>query len=147
MLSLKGLYLLIQNKFLIIMGAIIDTIILVDDDMSTNFLNKLIINDREIAKKIINLNNGEELLNFLNDSYNKIPDAILIDINMPVMDGWEFLDIIEKQKNLDLSKCKIIILTASQNPDDLEKAKKYTSVNGFLNKPLDCDLLIQIIKS
>ncbi len=121
----------------------IDTILLVDDDSSSNFLNRVIISDKNIADNVINLNNGLDVINCLNDSDKKIPNAIILDLNMPVMDGWEVLDYVENQEIKGLDKCKIFILTASLNPDDVDKSKEYSCISGFLNKPLNPDLLLK----
>ncbi len=127
------------------MKSTIDTILLVDDDMSTNFLHKILLNKKRIAKNIVNLNNGMDTIDYLKNSSKEIPDAILLDLNMPVIDGWEFLDILEKENLVKNNDCKIIILTASQNPDHFEKSKKYSMVSGFLNKPLDIDELVSLL--
>lgn len=123
----------------------IETLLLVDDDSSSSFLNKVIISDINIAKNIINLNNGLDVINYLNDAKNKTPDAIILDLNMPVMDGWEVLEYIENQDVKAFGKCKIIVLTASLNPDDLERSKDYSCLSGFLNKPLNTDLLVKFL--
>jgi CheY-like chemotaxis protein len=72
-----------------------------------------------------------------------LPDLILLDINMPVMNGWEFLDAFQKvQKQKPIP---VIMLTSSIDPQDIEKASTYKEVKGYFPKPLTNDSLEQII--
>ena len=71
------------------------------------------------------------------------PDLILLDLNMPVMDGWEFLDAFSA---LDLQKhVHVCVLTSSIHPEDIEKAKLYAEVEGYFPKPLDDEILDRIV--
>lgn len=118
------------------------SVLLVDDDEATNFINKLLIHKFDLTDELIIVNNGKEAIEFLQkrkveDVMNSgsMPELILLDINMPVMDGFGFL---ETFKALDLSqkdKIVIAVLTTSLNPKDQEKVKSF-GISDFLNKPL-----------
>ena len=125
----------------------LNCILLVDDDDATNFINEMIIRQANCTKKIHICTNGQEALDFLtkktNDHYTQ-PDIIFLDINMPVLDGWEFL---ERYKDLDVlqkGNILIIMLTASLNPNDKAKADTIDDISGYINKPLN-DLRIDEI--
>lgn len=127
----------------------LDTILLVDDDAPTNFFNKLIIKKIDCAEKVDVTLNGLDALQYLKNMYqlNKCqPDLILLDINMPSMNGWEFL---EEYSKLDFihkkSSAIIIMLTTSLNPCDMEKANAIKAISGFAHKPFTTDNLSLII--
>ncbi len=118
-------------------------ILIVDDDHTNNFLSEIIIQDMGITDHIYSAYNGEEALTFLHNKYNSPgsqsiegwPELILLDINMPVMNGFEFLEAFEKT-NLPTKEMTIVLLTSSDNPHDLEMAKRYR-ITSYLNKPLN----------
>jgi CheY-like chemotaxis protein len=123
----------------------LNTIMLIDDDEPTNFLSKMLIEEAHCAEHIQVADSGRmahELLSNCNTS----PDLIFLDINMPAMNGWEFL---EKYRQLDKGKqgkIVIIMLTTSLNPDDKVKAGKIPEISGFENKPLSSELIDRVIK-
>jgi CheY-like chemotaxis protein len=125
----------------------INSILLVDDDQINNFINKRIIGKLNVAKRINIALNGEEALNYIQnycDETGNCPELIFLDINMPVMNGFEFLN---EFKNLHLknkNNVKIIVLTTSTNPGDMQKLKDY-SIKGFLNKPLTEKKILEVI--
>lgn len=123
------------------MKPIIETILLVDDDSFTNLYNKTIIDEEGIAKNVFYVNSATAAIEFLKNQKNGVPNVILLDINMPVINGWEFLEQVEDQFIKKNDKCKVFMLSASQNPDDIEKSKKFPCVSWFLNKPLNLEVL------
>lgn len=123
---------------------------LVDDDEPTNFLNKMILEDVGCAQTIEVAESGHSALSYLenaSEDANKVsPDLIFLDINMPAMNGWEFLEqysSLEKQRKANVV---IVMLTTSLNPDDRAKASKMPDVSGFETKPLTTEKLQAILK-
>jgi len=121
-------------------------IILIDDDEPTNFLNEIIIRDMNVSHTILSFESAKLALHyFLNNSgEEEAADLILLDSNMPAMNGWEFLN---KYSDLPAEKkAKVIVtLTTSFNPDDELRSKNSPDVNEFLKKPLTEQALNMII--
>lgn len=131
----------------------LNSVLLIDDDVATNFINKMIIKKAEITDHIEIVMNGQEALDYLTNSgkYEKSdgifpqPMLILLDINMPVMDGWEFADAFSKLEENQKENIVIIMLTSSLNPDDKERASKLSAISGFQNKSLTMERLTTIL--
>ena len=124
-------------------------ILLVDDDDATNFLHRIVVQRADCAEHLEIALNGEEAIAYLRAAYNDQhprPDLILLDINMPIMNGWEFLDEYHKLQPEQKSKTVIVMLTTSLNPDDKDRSEEIPEINGFRNKPLDEDVLTEILK-
>lgn len=116
----------------------ITSVLLVDDDTVTNFLHQRLITKLISTKDINTVSNGREAINYLLQRAaegKEYPSLILLDINMPVMDGFEFLEKFETIKEPD---CNVLIfmLTSSSNTADQNKATKY-NIQGYINKPLN----------
>ncbi len=126
----------------------IKDIFLIDDDGLVNFLNQEIIKDSYPDKKVRSFESATEALaviqEMLNTSNSKLPQLILLDINMPVMDGWEFLDIFDQLPENKTKDCKVIMHTSSIDPRDIEKAKTYKAVVDYMTKPLNIQSMSKI---
>jgi CheY-like chemotaxis protein len=121
-------------------------ILLIDDDEISNYLTEITIKEHGLALKVETALNGEEGLDklkaLIKDRNEEIPILILLDIKMPVMDGFGFL---EKFNELDLeNKPTVVILTSSLNPKDMLLAKEF-DIKGYLNKPLSADELRNLL--
>ena len=127
----------------------LDQILCVDDDPITLMLCKKVIIKSSFSNEIITSQNGEEALSYFNtikhiNNKNKLipqPQLIFLDLNMPVMGGWEFLDHFNSQEFAEFSTIKVIVLSSTIDPEDLEKSKQYPMVVDFLSKPISQSML------
>lgn len=122
---------------------------LIDDDVATNFISKMLIKKAGITDHIETVLNGKQALDYLtntgqyekNDGVFPRPMLILLDINMPVMDGWEFAKAFQELEENQKGGIIIVMLTSSLNPDDKERANNLPAINGFQNKILTIEAL------
>lgn len=124
----------------------LDLILCVDDDPITLMLCKKVIVKASFSTEIITAKNGEEALKYFDSiinkqEENKLPQLIFLDLNMPVMDGWEFLDNFNTEKYSAVNSTKIVVLSSTIDPEDLEKSKKYPMVIDFLSKPITTNMI------
>lgn len=126
------------------------SIILIDDDAITNMINTKIIKmsfNFEVHDYVNAQQALDQLKHYTEISPEKLPDIIFLDINMPIMDGWEFLEVFQNFSEDVLSKCKVFILTSSIDLDDIKKSKKYRVVKNFVSKPLTTEKIRSLIES
>lgn len=119
------------------------SVLLVDDDSTSNFMAQLLLEDLNIAEQISTTLNGQEALDYIqiHCAAGNCPNLILLDINMPVMNGFEFL---EYFRRLPVSsQIQVVMLTSSVYHKDLEKAKSY-QINYYVSKPLTTEKLKEI---
>jgi CheY-like chemotaxis protein len=132
----------------------LNCVLLVDDDEPTNFLNSMVLRKAEISEKVMAFQWGAEALNYLAHKNGDLPgseeypapDLILLDINMPKMNGWEFVDEYRKLPATLLQKVKLIMLTTSNNPDDEQKARSIQEIKDFFVKPLTPNGVVDIVQ-
>lgn len=122
----------------------LDLILCVDDDPITLMLCKKVITKTSFTNNIITAKNGEEAIQYfdkiVNQEENQIPQLVFLDLNMPVMDGWEFLDSFNTDKYSEI-KTKIVVLSSTIDPEDYQKSKTYPMVIDFLSKPITLEML------
>ena len=126
-------------------------ILLIDDDEINNFISIKLIKKALSNAEISSCLNGkvaiEELIEMQKISPEKLPDFILLDINMPIMNGWEFLDEY-KRLNIDTTgKSKIFIISSSVFSNDISRAKSYPLVKNFISKPLSVEKIREMLES
>ena len=117
----------------------IDLVLLVDDNDTDNFISKRIIEITKFAKRVEVKSSGKGALDYLKQYQSEpenIPNLIFLDINMPIVDGFVFLYEFEKFNELVRSKCKVIILSSSDNKRDIDKIVNNNHVIKFITKPL-----------
>ena len=117
----------------------IDLVMLVDDNDTDNFISKRIIEITDFAGRVEVKNSGKSALDYLaenQESPENLPNIIFLDINMPVVDGFVFLYEFEKFRELVRTKCKVIILSSSDNKRDIDKIVNNNYVIKFITKPL-----------
>ncbi|MEQ7800727.1 response regulator [Pedobacter sp. ASV1-7] len=127
------------------MDNIINLLVIDDDDINIFIINK-IVEKTGYNVKMVSKANGLLAIDHLKSSTNQedLPDLILIDINMPILNGWEFLHAYEElhiSKNIDM-----YMLSSSVYENDIEKAKTFSKVKGFISKPLSIERLIELFK-
>lgn len=125
----------------------INNVLVVDDDDNWCFLTKLILQKANIFKEIIIARNGQEALGKLTALATRgesLPELILLDIKMPVMDGFEFLEEVQKFPAINLSRTRIYLSTSSFLKTDKARAQLYP-ISGFITKPLTEEILNDIL--
>ena len=127
------------------------SVLLVDDNEIDNLINQKMIEASGIAEKIFVNTSAKSALEFLNNltvlaqsSRDLLPELLFLDIDMPLMDGYQFLDEFGKLDGAIKDKVKIIMLTSSINPHDERTAKSYPFVKQFLHKPLTKEMLVDL---
>lgn len=125
-------------------------VLLIDDDLLFIFLVKKTIAQTLIPVEIKEINNALDALNYLKDNAtNKdvLPDVIFLDLKMPVMDGWEFIERYRDFADALIKKANLYIVTSSISPVDISKGKAMAEVTEFVVKPILKDLFAEILNN
>lgn len=122
-------------------------ILLIDDNSTSVFLTEMMLKREGLSDNIRSFLAAEEALGYLKGLMPAwVPDVIFLDLNMPVMDGWEFLEALKPHEPELADRCRIYVLTSSLASSDATKAKKYPLVSGLIHKPVDSQML-QVIRA
>jgi len=131
----------------------LNCVLLIDDDEPTNYISKMLIEEANCTEHIQIAENGQSALDYLtnSDSFSNnqeyaCPDLIFLDINMPAMNGWEFLEKYDQLDPKHKGRVITVMLTTSLNPDDRLKAQENDSISTFETKPLTSEKLKKILK-
>ena len=125
-------------------------ICIIDDDPIYQIITKKIIKKTETKKEIISFSNGAEAIEAFVSNVHKpdaLPNIILLDIDMPVMDGWDFMASFERIKPMISKKIVIYIVSSSIADSDKEKAKTFEGISGYFSKPLTLENFLKIEKA
>ena len=125
----------------------LDCILLVDDDEITNFVHESVILDLDAAQKIVTAHNGQEALDIIRQGGpwpDDCPTLIFLDINMPVMNGFEFLEAYQQLEEKRRQSIIVVMLTSSLNPGDIQHAEE-AGVADFVSKPLTPSKLKEVV--
>ncbi len=129
------------------MDSKIDLLVIDDDDINI-FIIKKIVEKTGYNINMVAKTNGQlaiDYLNSLSQNNESFPQLVLIDINMPVLNGWEFLEAYDKLGVAQ--RVDMYMLSSSVYENDIEKAKTYKTVKGFISKPLSINRLIELFDS
>lgn len=127
-------------------------ILLIDDDEITNYLHRCLLESLDVSSKIDEVSNGYEGLKYIEDNCTgKIkgdcPYLIFLDINMPVINGFEFLKVLENMRTIDLDMLNIVMLTTSTYISDIQEAANHTDLlKGYIPKPLTEERVIEVLE-
>ena len=127
-------------------------ILIIDDDEPTNFFTRTILEEAGYAQHIKTVQSGQEALDYLIKSEGRnndekvypSPDLVFLDINMPAMNGWEFL---EEYRKMNVNhRIIIVMLTTSLFPEDRVKAEAMPEISGFENKPITPEKVTETVE-
>lgn len=122
---------------------------IVDDDDVFVFLTKKAIDKTTFFKEILVFNNGLDSIEYIKENVKNpdlLPEVILLDLSMPIMDGWQFLEEYSEFKSEIGKPIVIYIVTSSISPEDLKKARSIAEVSDFIVKPITHEKLAEVIK-
>jgi len=126
----------------------------IDDDPITLVLSEMVIKKSQFAKEVITAKNGKEGLDWFSAYFSRnkaeliqyLPQLIFLDINMPVMNGWDFLEGYLMKYAERLPEIKVVIVSSTVNPEDFLRANRYSIVIDFINKPLTIEGLSELME-
>ena len=126
----------------------VNKVFLVDDDKIFNIFQKKVVEKAGLSNEVFAFENASNVIHQLRDMLlqnpEQIPDVIFLDLNMPIMDGWEFLEEFEKISFPSPDRCRVYILSSSIDPFEIARSKNYKTVKEFISKPLTIDKLKEL---
>jgi len=120
---------------------------IIDDDTIYQFMLTRIINQHKLAESILSFLDGEKAIEYLIENKtkdDKIPDVLFLDVNMPIMDGWMFIEEYARIKTEITKKIVVFMLSSSVDPLDIERAGKISEISNYIIKPIKIEEVIRI---
>jgi len=124
-------------------------LILIDDDEIVVYLTKRLVAETNLVKLTQVFSNGKSAIDYLNenaDNADSLPEIIFLDLFMPIMDGWDFLEEYIMLKPKLHKQITIYIITSSVSPEDITRAKSYSEVSDYIVKPITKESFIAVLK-
>src|SRR5436190_7460498 len=123
-------------------------VLIIDDDSVDRWIMRKSMEKINFSKEILEAENGADGLKMITDHSNgsELPELIFLDVNMPVLDGFGFLDVFEQLSREYKNRCRIAVISSIDNEKEKNLALKYESVIGYFEKPLKEELLLQLIE-
>lgn len=125
--------------------------LIVDDDPACRFLTRMALEEVDLSEEIIELPHGKAALDYIishcrgTQAISQCPDWIILDLNMPVMDGFELLNLLQQAKQTKLVQQTVTILSSSSNPKDIDQTAQY-EVEAYLTNPLLMEDMVNFIE-
>lgn len=123
------------------MSTVKYNVCLIDDDKVYQFTSKMILEATQLTSRITTFFNGQEAIDFFLDPQNQqvdtLPDVVFLDINMPIMNGWNFLEAFDKIFYSLPKKILIYVVSSSVDESDMERSKSFASVTDYVIKPIN----------
>lgn len=111
-------------------------VFIVDDDDIYQFLTQKELEKTGKTKTISKFSDGKKALTFIAENPNEVPDVVFLDINMPILNGWTFIEDLRNIEGVDSSKIQIYMMSSSFDRRDIEKSQEYPEVKDYLVKPV-----------
>ena len=127
----------------------INTLAIIDDDDIYQYGVKRMLSSTPLVERIITFSDGEEALDFFTANLNNtdtLPDLVFLDLNMPIVDGWQFLEQYAALKDNIQKEVAIFVTSSSKNPDDFLKARSIAEVRDYIVKPLTLEIFQEILE-
>ncbi|MGK0412897.1 MAG: CheY-like chemotaxis protein [Polaribacter sp.] len=122
-------------------------IMIIDDDEIDNYLVKVLIKNNKIAEQILEFNSGLDAIKYLEENKGieeNLPEIILLDLYMPLMDGMEFMEAFDSLKLNFSEKCKVYVVSGSVDDNDILKTKNANNICSYTTKPITVDFLLSL---
>ncbi len=123
---------------------------IIDDDEIYLFSVKKVIEINKLSQRVLEFRNGQDAIDFFvrsSANHQELPDVILLDINMPVMNGWEFIEEFKKIRPLLSKDITLYVVSSSVDKSDVDKAKSFSTVHDYLIKPITVSQLKNIYQA